>query len=73
MLPYCLKCRKNTKNLHPKKLKTKNYQTILSSNYVMCGSKKSRFRKEQESSGLINSFDIKSLLIKIPLFGKILF
>ena len=31
-------------------IKTKNSGVILSSKYVVCGNKKSRFIKEQESS-----------------------
>ena len=40
----------------------------------MCDSKKSRFLKEQEASGLLNSLGIKTFLSKIfPLVDPLLF
>ena len=39
MLTYCLKCKKNTKNVNSKMLKTKNGRTMLLSKYVVCGKK----------------------------------
>ena len=41
MLSYCLKCRKNTKNINPKVSKTNNGKITLLSNCAICGSKKS--------------------------------
>ena len=49
MLTYCVKCRKNTKNLNPKIFKTKNGRLIMQSKYTECGNKKSIFVKEQEA------------------------
>ena len=46
---------------------------MLSSICAVCGSKKSRFMKEQEENGLLYSLSIKTPLISIPLLGKILF
>ena len=40
---------------------------------AVCGSKKSKFIKEQEASGLLSSLGIKTPLIKIPLVGPLLF
>ena len=54
MLTYCLKCKKNTKNIDAKMLKTKNGRLNLSSKCAACGSKKSRFMKEKESKGLLS-------------------
>ena len=51
MLTYCLKCKKNTKNIDAKMIKTKNGRFILSSKCAVCGSKKSKFMKEQEAEG----------------------
>ena len=62
MLPYCLKSRKNTEDVDPKGLKTKNNRTMLSSKCVICSCKKSRFIKEQEASGLLSSLGIKTPL-----------
>ena len=39
----------------------------------MCDSKKSKFIKELEVSGLLNSLGIKTFLSKIPLAGPLLF
>ena len=52
MPAYCLKCKKDTESVDSKMLKTKNGRTMLSSNYAVCGIKKSRFVKEQEAKGL---------------------
>ena len=50
---------------------------ILNNNFyskcVICGSKKSRFIKKQEASGVLSNFDFKITLNKIPLLGDILF
>ena len=40
---------------------------------VICGSKKLRFIKEQEASGLLSSLGLKTPLSKIPLLSDILF
>ena len=40
MLTYCLKCKKNTKNIDAKTLKAKNGRLNMSSKYAVCGSKK---------------------------------
>ena len=46
---------------------------MLSSKCALCGSKKSRFMKEQEATGLLSSLRIKVPLSKIPLLGNIFF
>ena len=53
-------------------LKTKNGRAMLSSKCVLCGSKKSRFMKEQEVKGILSSLGLKTPLSKIQLFGDIL-
>ena len=40
---------------------------------AVCGSKKSKFIKRQEASGLLSSLGIKTPLSKIPLVGPLLF
>ena len=47
----------------------KNGGLILSSNCAVCGSKKSRFKKEQEAKGLLSSLGIRTPLNKIPLLN----
>ena len=68
MPSHCLKCRKNTK-----KHKSNNGKTMLLLKCAICDSKKSRFIKEQESSGIVSSLSLKTLLSKVPLLGDILF
>ena len=46
---------------------------MLYSKCVACNSKRSRFSKEQEASGLLSSLGIKALLSKVHLLGDILF
>ena len=70
---YCLKCRKNTESKNPKTARTKNGRIMLLSNCVVCDSKKSKFLKQQEASGLLSSLGIKAPLSKIPLVGPLLF
>ena len=57
MLFYCLNCRKNTESKNPKVLRTRKGKTVLS-NCAVCGSKKSKFIRKQEASGLLSSLGI---------------
>ena len=69
METYCLKCKKNTKNLDSKIFFKKNNRLIVQSKCSDCGIKKSRFVKEQETKGLLSSLGIKTPLNKIPLLN----
>ena len=40
---------KNTENINPRLLRTKNYKTIIISKCGICGSKKSKFIKKQKA------------------------
>ena len=40
---------------------------------VKCGSKKSRFIKNQEVKGLLSSLGIRTPLRKVPILGDVLF
>ena len=62
-------CRKNTKNIDAKMMKTKNGRFVLSSKCAVCGSKKSKFKKEQEEDGLLSNLRIKTPLSEIPLLN----
>ena len=42
---YCAKCRRDTKNIDPKMVRTKNNRLIMQSKCSVCGIKKSRFQK----------------------------
>ena len=46
---------------------------MLLSKYTVCDSKKSRFFRKQEASGLLSSLEIKTPLTNIPLVGPLLF
>ena len=69
MKTYCLTCRKNTENIDPRMVRTKNYRLVKQSKCSACGIKKSRFVKEQESKGLLSNLGIKTPLNKIPLLN----
>ena len=73
MKSYCLKCRKNTENINPRVSKTSNGRTMILSKCAICGSKKSRFIKNQEAKGLLTNLGIKKPLSKVLLLGEILF
>ena len=69
MNTYCLKWKTNTSNIDPKMVKTKNNRLLMQSKCSVCGSKKSRFLKEQGGKGLLSNLGIKTLLGKIPLLN----
>ena len=73
MLSYCLKCRKNTESKNPKVARSKNGRTILLSKCAMCDSKKSKFIKQLEASGLSSNLEIKTSVSKIPSVVRLLF
>ena len=50
-------------------LKTKKERMVLSSNCEVCGSKTSRFIKQQEAIVLLSSLGIRTPSNKIPLIG----
>ena len=61
---YYLKCRKYRESKSPKVEKTKNRRIMLLSKCAVCNSKKSKSLKEEEASGLLSSFGIKTPLSK---------
>ena len=69
MNTYCLKCKKDTANIDPKMVKTKNNRLLMQSKCSVCGTKKSRFVKEQDAKGLLSNLHIKTPLSKIPLLN----
>ena len=66
---YCVNCRRDTKNIDPKMVRTKRNRLIMVSKCPACGIKKSRFVKEQEAKGLLSNLGIKTPLSKIPLLN----
>ena len=45
---------------------------MILSNCSICGSKKPKFIKKQEASGLLSKLGIKTALSKIPILGDVL-
>ena len=73
MLSYCLKCKKNTESINPRVSKTINGKTMMLFKCAICGSKKSKFLKQQQGKGLLSNLGIKTPLNKFPLLEDILF
>ena len=73
MESYCLKCRKDTKNIDPEISSTSNGKAMILSKCSICGSKNSRFIKNQEAKGLLSTLGIKTTLSNVPTLGYILF
>ena len=68
-----LKCRKDTENIIPRVSNTSNGKTMILSKCAICGSKKSRFIKNQEAKGLLSNLGRRTPLSKVPILGDILF
>ena len=73
MKSYWLKCRKDTENIYPKISSTSNGKAMILSNCAICGSKKSRFIKNQEAKRLLSNLGIKTPLRKVPILDDLLF
>ena len=66
---YCLVCRKYTKNINPKIIRNRLNRSMIQSNCAICGSKKSRFIKEQQAMGILSNLGIKTPLSEVPLLN----
>ena len=73
MKSYCLRCRRNTENIDPKVSNTSNGTRTILSKCAICGSKRSRFIKNQEAKGLLSNLGVKTPLSKVPILGGIFF
>ena len=73
MKSYCLKCIKDTENINPNISNTSNCRETILSKCAICGSKKSRFIKDQEAKVLLSNLGVRTTLSKVPIFGDILF
>ena len=67
MNTYCLKCKKQTKDLNSKGFITKNKKYIVKSICNICKSKKSKFVSKQQAYGFLSD-----LFSKIPILNKII-
>ena len=73
MESYCVRCKKYTKNVNLRVSGTSNGKAMILSKCATCGSKKSRFIKNQEAKGLLSNLGLRTPLSKVPLLGDILF
>ena len=73
MKSYCLKCRKDTENINTRVSNTSNGRARILSKCAICGSKKLRFVKNQETKGLLSILGLRTPLSKVPISGNILF
>ena len=71
MKTYCLKCKKDTENIDPKIVRTKNNRLLMQSKCSDCKNKKSRFVKEQEAEGLLSNLGINTPFSKILLLNAL--
>ena len=69
MKTYCVKWRRDTENIDPKMVRTKNNRLIMQSKCSVCGIKKSRFVKEQEAKGLLSNLGIKTPFSRVLLLN----
>ena len=68
---YCLVCRDYTKSINPKIVRNRQNRYIIQSNCTVCGSKKSRFIKEQRALGILSNLGIKTPLCQVPLLNTL--
>ena len=64
---------KNTENINSNVSSTSNGRAMILSKCAICGSKKSRFIKNQEAKGLLSNLGIGTPLSKVRILGDILF
>ena len=64
---YCVRYRKQTRNLNSKGFVTKNNKYLVKSTCNICKSKKSKFISKQEAEGFLSQ-----LFSKIPILNKII-
>ena len=64
---------KNTEKIDPEISSSSNGRAMILSKCAMCGSKKSKFIKNQEAKGLLSKSGIRTPLSKVPILGDILF
>ena len=69
MITYCLSCKKDTKNIDSKVVKTQNNRLMMLSKCSVCNNKKFRFVKEQQAKRLLSNLGIRTLLSQIPLLN----
>ena len=68
-----MKWRKGTEKINAKVSSTSNGKAMILSKCAICGSKKTRFIKNQETKGLLSELGTRIPLNKVPILGDILF
>ena len=68
-ITYCLTCKKDTKNINPKVVRTKNDRLAMVPKCSVCGKNTFRFIKQQEARRLLCNLGIKTPLSKVPLLN----
>ena len=64
---------KDTENINPRVSNTSNGRTMILSKCAICGSKKSRFIKNQKAKELLSNLGVRTPLSKVLTLGDILF
>ena len=59
--------------MDPKISSSSNNRAMILSKCAICGSKKSKFIKNQKAKGLLRNLGTKTTLTKVPILGDILF
>ena len=75
MITYCLSCKKDTKNIDRKVVKTKNNRLMMLSKCSVCNNKKFRFKriiKQFRNSNTVKSNSFVKCIILIYKMNKIL-
>ena len=66
---YWLVCKKYTENTNPKIVRNRQNRLMIQSNCSICGSKKSRFIKEQKALGILSNLGIRTPLSQVSLLN----
>ena len=66
---YCLVCEKYTENTNLKIVRNRQNRLMIQSTCAICGSKKSRFIKEQKALGILSNLGIKTPLSQVLLLN----
>ena len=69
MKTFPMKCKRDSKNIDPKMVRTKNNRLVMQSKFPVYIIKKSRFVKEQEAKILLSQLGIKKPSSKIQLLN----
>ena len=68
-LTYYLVCKDYTKSINPKIVGNRQNRLMIQSNCATCGSKNSRFIKEQKALRILSNLEIKTPLSQVRLLN----